>query len=104
MFTPLSPQQWNYETAAHLLNRAGFGGTPAEIEAAYGKGLGATVHDLVDASDDFANVPPPAWAHPRNIGKIRMELRSKKSSPKERKERKREIHDMEGENILDLRR
>ena len=31
MFTPLSPQQWNYETAAHLLNRAGFGGTPAEI-------------------------------------------------------------------------
>ncbi len=41
MFTPLSPQQWNYETAAHLLNRAGFGGTPAEIEAAYGKGLEA---------------------------------------------------------------
>jgi len=80
------------------------GGTPAEIEAAFGRGLGATVHDLVDASDDFANVPPPAWAHPRNIGKIRMELRSKKSSPKERKERKREIHDMEGENILDLRR
>ncbi len=40
MFTPLSPQQWNYETAAHFLNRAaGFGGTPAEIEAAYGKGL-----------------------------------------------------------------
>src|SRR5712692_6904819 len=104
MFTPLSPQQWNYETAAHLLNRAGFGGTPAEIEAAYGKGLGATVHDLVDASDDFANVPPPAWAHPRQIGKIRMEMRSKKISPKERKERKREFHDMEGENILDLRR
>src|SRR6266705_5114515 len=104
MFTPLSPQQWNYETAAHLLNRAGFGGTPAEIEAAYGKGLGATVHDLVDPSDDFANVPPPAWAYPRKIGKIRMEMRSKKISPKERKERKREFHDMEGENILDLRR
>ena len=104
IFTPLSPQQWNYETAAHLLNRAGFGGTPAEIEAAYGKGLEATVHDLVDPSDDFANVPPPAWAHPRKIGEIRMEMRSKKISPKERKERKREFHDMEGENILDLRR
>ncbi len=59
IFTPLSPQQWNYETAAHLLNRAGFVGAPAEIEAAYGKGLEATVHDLVDVSDDLANVPPP---------------------------------------------
>src|SRR5256884_2051287 len=104
MFTPLPPQQWNYEPAAHLLTRAGFGGTPAEIEAGYGKGLEATIHDLVDASDDFANAQPPAWAHPRKIGKIRMEMRSKKISPKERKERKREFHDMEGENILDLRR
>src|SRR5205814_6579142 len=59
---------------------------------------------LVDPSDDSANVPPPAWAHPRKIGEIRMEMRSKKISPKERKERKREFHDMEGENILDLRR
>jgi hypothetical protein len=104
MFTPLSPQQWTYETAAHLLNRAGFGGTPAEIDAAYGKGLDATVHDLVDVSDDFANVPPPAWAHPRAIGKIRTQMRSKRISPRERRGRKREFHDMEGENILDLRR
>ena len=104
MFTPLSAKQWNPETAAHLLNRAGFGGTPAEIDAAYGKGLDAVVRDLVDVSDDFADVPPPAWARPRNIRKIRTEMRSKKSSPKERKERKREFHDMEGENILDLRR
>ena len=50
MFTPLSAQQWNYETAAHLLNRAGFGGTPGEIEAARGKGLDATVRDLVSGS------------------------------------------------------
>lgn len=103
MFTPLSRQQWSYETAAHLLNRAGFGGTPIEIEAAYGNGLDATVHDLVDISDDFANVPPPAWARPRAIGKIVTQMRSRKISPKERRERKREFHGMEGENILDLR-
>ena len=24
--------RWNYEMAAHLLNRAGFGGPPADIE------------------------------------------------------------------------
>jgi len=104
MFDPLSARQWNYETAAHLLNRAGFGGTPSEIDAAYRKGLEATVRDLVDVSDDLADVPPPEWAHPRTIGKIRTQMRSKRISPKERHERKRAFHVMEGENILDLRR
>src|SRR5438874_1526023 len=104
MFTPLSARQWNYETAAHLLNRAGFGGTPAEIEAARRKGLEATVRELVDVSGELTAVRPPVWARPLNIRKIRTEMRSSEISPKERKERKREFHDMEGENILDLRR
>lgn len=104
MFDPLSARQWNYETAAHLLNRAGFGGTPAEIDAAYRKGLDAAVRDLVDVSDELADVPPPAWARPRTIGKIRSQMRSRRISPRERRERKRAFHDMEGENILDLRR
>jgi hypothetical protein len=30
---PLRAADWNYETAAHLLERAGFGGTPEEIAA-----------------------------------------------------------------------
>ena len=30
---PIADGHWNYETAAHLLERAGFGGTPAQIEA-----------------------------------------------------------------------
>jgi len=29
--TPLSPADWSYDRAAHLLERAGFGGTPDEI-------------------------------------------------------------------------
>ncbi len=32
-FTAISPQAWNPALAAHLLERAGFGGTPAQIEA-----------------------------------------------------------------------
>src|SRR6266566_431758 len=31
--TPIAPSDWNYEFAAHLLERAGFGGTPEEIQA-----------------------------------------------------------------------
>src|SRR5580765_132705 len=29
---PISPADWNYDFAAHLLERAGFGGTPEEIQ------------------------------------------------------------------------
>lgn len=31
--TPISASDWNYDFAAHLLERAGFGGTPEEIQA-----------------------------------------------------------------------
>ena len=31
--TPIGPSDWNYDLAAHLMERAGFGGTPEEIEA-----------------------------------------------------------------------
>ena len=31
--TPIAASDWNYELAAHLLERAGFGGTPEEIQA-----------------------------------------------------------------------
>jgi len=31
--TPVAASDWNYDFAAHLLERAGFGGTPEEIEA-----------------------------------------------------------------------
>jgi hypothetical protein len=31
--TPIGPADWNYDFAAHLLERAGFGGTPQEIGA-----------------------------------------------------------------------
>src|SRR6476659_7131144 len=31
--TPIGRADWNYDFAAHLLERAGFGGTPEEIEA-----------------------------------------------------------------------
>src|SRR5262245_46230326 len=31
--SPISATDWNYDRAAHLLERAGFGGTPEEIKA-----------------------------------------------------------------------
>jgi uncharacterized protein (DUF1800 family) len=34
---PIGPQNWNYDFAAHLLERAGFGGTPDDIKTLAGK-------------------------------------------------------------------
>src|SRR5436309_14273777 len=31
--TPIAPSDWNYDLAAHVLEAAGFGGTPEEIDA-----------------------------------------------------------------------
>lgn len=39
---------WTRDAAAHLLRRAGFGGTPSEIDALYAKGLEGAVSSLVD--------------------------------------------------------
>jgi uncharacterized protein (DUF1800 family) len=43
------PVTWTRDAASHLLRRAGFGGTPAEIDALYSKGsVDAAVASLVD--------------------------------------------------------
>ena len=104
MLAPLSAQKWNNETAAHLLNRAAFGGTPTEIEAARKKGLATIVRELMDANSDAANVRPPAWAHPRNIREMRMEIKGAKDRGENFQEKARQLRMMEGEEILDLRR
>lgn len=45
--SPLAATEWNYERAAHLLERAGFGGTPEQIEALAAMSPTAAVNSLV---------------------------------------------------------
>jgi hypothetical protein len=45
--TPVSAADWNYEAAAHLLERAGFGGTPNQIQALAAMAPSAAVSSLV---------------------------------------------------------
>lgn len=56
---PLAGSDFDYEQAAHLLERAGFGGTPPEIEELVALGLEGAVSRLVDyeAIDDSALAP-----------------------------------------------
>jgi hypothetical protein len=104
MLTPLPASKWDDATAAHLLNRAAFGGTPPEIEAVRKKGMIAAVGELVDVGLDAMHAPPPNWAHPRNIRAERMEIKAAKEQGQNVQEKTREVRTMEGEEILDLRR
>jgi uncharacterized protein (DUF1800 family) len=104
VLVPLPTRKWNDKTAAHLLNRAAFGGTPGEIEAARKKGLAAMVRELVDVNSEAVDVPQPAWEEPRNIRAQRMEVKAAKNQGQKFKEKAREVRVMESENILDLRR
>ena len=64
MLKPLNADQWNFTTAAHLLNRAGFGGPPAEIEKLAGLGHSAAVSWLVDYEKIPDAAADPTWARP----------------------------------------
>ena len=103
MLTPLPASRWNEKTATHLLNRAGFGGTPSDIEKVQRKGLSVAVRDFVDVDVTAADVPPPDWAHPKDLKSLRMAARTAPNLD-EKKEKKRDLRMMEGQDILDLRR
>src|ERR1051325_7704309 len=64
MLKPLSAEKWGFSTAAHLLNRAGFGGTPEEIGRLAGMGLDEAVSRLADYEMIPDPTPDPDWARP----------------------------------------
>ncbi len=59
MLRPLEADQWDWYKAAHLLSRAGFGGTVPEIDAAHRDGLTATIRRLLDFPDAGADEQSP---------------------------------------------
>jgi Protein of unknown function (DUF1800) len=72
MLSPLAPSRWNFDVAAHLVVRAGFGGSPSEIEKVQALGLERAVNHLVEATPDPD--PPPAWADLRAQNDLRTQV------------------------------
>ena len=60
MLQPLETKDWTVQAAAHLLNRAAFGGTPGEIQKLHSMGHAAAVRSLLDAGEELDLFPPPA--------------------------------------------
>ncbi|MEW6159154.1 MAG: DUF1800 domain-containing protein [Verrucomicrobiota bacterium] len=102
MLEPLPASKWNFSTAAHLLNRAGFGGSPEEIEKLAALGLEGAVASLVD----YERIPDPAvkpgWAQPDPERATRFQA-MRKASPEERRELQRMEQRKQRERITELR-
>ncbi len=104
MLKPLSSDRWNYATAAHLLNRAGFGGTPAEIQKLCDLGLDGAVAQLLDYEYTHDPATDPDWANSNydEIRKLREAIKNA-ATPDEKKKLQQEREQVIQRRILDLR-
>jgi uncharacterized protein (DUF1800 family) len=103
MLKPLSADRWNYETAAHLLNRAGFGGPPAEIQKLAGLGPDKAVSSLLD----YENIPDPmanpAWAVPDPEGNKNLRDAVQKATPEQRRQIQQQRNRLQFDRVMELR-
>jgi uncharacterized protein (DUF1800 family) len=102
MLKPLSSSKWDYTTAAHLLNRAGFGGPPNEIEALVELGPEKAVALLVDYEKTPDSTPDPEWAKPdpERMAKLRQ-IRT--ATPDEKQKMQQEERQLQRQRMMELR-
>lgn len=84
MLKRLNPSQWTPACAAHLLNRAGFGGPPGEVQALYALGLNRAVEAILTGSEDDDLFPPPTITEPKETFE---EIREARMQPDEKQRR-----------------
>jgi len=103
MLEPLHSSQWNTATAAHLMNRAGFGGTPADIETLRKMGLYRAVSWFVDYDKIPDPTPAPDWAHPDPDIIARREAIRNAADPETRRMLQQQQNQEQTSQIADLR-
>lgn len=84
MLKRLNPSQWTPSCAAHLLNRAGFGGPPSEVQALYALGLNRAVETMLSGSEDDDMFPPPTITEPKDLYDEMRAMRSMTSEEEKR--------------------
>lgn len=102
MLDPLPSSRWNFTTAAHLLNRAGFGGTSAEIERLEKMGLDAAVDQLVEYEKTPDTTANPEWAKPDAERREKFQA-LRVASMEERKKMQQEERMKQRRRVLELR-
>ena len=97
MLEPLSPKFWTEKDAAHLLGRAGFGGTPSDIAALHELGLEKVLDTILDGSPAESDGEKLSWAGKDSLAEEareqfrgRRELQSIKD-PAERRKKQQQL-------------
>jgi uncharacterized protein (DUF1800 family) len=95
---PKADNTWTIFEAAHLLNRAGFGGSPAEIEAFHRLGRSRAVDSLLAPEEAPDAFPLPSWTSEEQI---QEDMRKRMA---ERREAMRDRRGMSNEELEKARR
>ncbi len=102
MLPPISQKDWTREKAAHLLCRAGFGGTPAEVEELHKLGPEGAVDHLIHYDRIAEDYPKPDWAEP-DLEFMDKRRKSRGASEEERRKMRAEQKREEFNQTDDLR-
>src|SRR5215471_11706526 len=102
MLKPLPSGGWNFTTAAHLLNRAGFGGPPEEIEKLVALGPDKAVAWFVDYEKIPDDTPDPEWAKP-DPERAEKFMAARRAGEEERRKILREQQQAQRQHITELR-
>lgn len=101
MLKPLPDHHWDFVHAAHLLNRAGFGAPPHQIEEFVDLGLEPAVSKLVDCESIPDNGTDPDWAKPDPTRRERFQ--TMRSVPEEkRREMRRQQRRTQRQQYVEL--
>jgi uncharacterized protein (DUF1800 family) len=103
MLKPLSSDRWDYTAAAHLLNRAGFGGPPVEIQKLADRRLDGAVDFLVDYEKIPDSTPNPEWAKPDPEGAQHLVDVYRHGTPEEKRQLQQEMQRTQRQRIMELR-
>lgn len=103
MLKPLSSERWNYTAAAHLLNRAGFGGTPTEIKMLADRGMDGAVDHLVDYENIPDSIPNPEWAKPEPDRMQHFVEVNRTGTAEEKRQLRQDLQKLQRQRIMELR-
>ncbi len=100
MLVALPSKEWTIRHARHLLNRAGFGGSPSQVTELAELGYGTAVHRLLHGPDAAGKMPKPDWAEAENLdAKIREMVGA---TEEEKRQARDDFRKRQNRNLRDL--
>ncbi len=103
MLKPLPSDKWNYDMAAHLLNRAGFGGPPPAIQNLADMSQTEAVSFLIDYEKIPDATQPPPWAHPEPERLAALRQINQTGTPQEKRQAQQDEERMQFQRMVELR-